>query len=102
MHEKMATVKPARSSCSETVINCTGCVKNITYNSGDRRSLNTTASKHVADLLREFLSTSLIVGDSESEYGVNQIVHPQSKMCRKCYTAYERFISIRNTIERKS
>ena len=77
---------------------CSGCGQDVTNRSCDRRSLSTEASKPVVDLLKEFLEGASTTED-ETQMDIDDVIHPQAKMCRKCYAAFERFISLRNKIE---
>ena len=52
----------------------------------------------MVDLLKEFLEGASTTED-ETQMDIDDIIHPQAKMCRKCSAAFERFINLRNKIE---
>ena len=82
-------------------IYCIGCGLDITSKTADRRDLNNPAAKHVADLLTEFLDGVRSVEGDEFESDLNVSLFTRGKaarICRKCYSAYERFISLRSQI----
>ena len=79
---------------------CRGCGQDVSQSNKDRRTLSGATSIPVVNLLRNFLETA----EDELEIGrrqidVEQFLHPEAKMCRKCYSAYERFLTLQNTIK---
>ena len=88
---KMATAKPKE-------ILCVGCGDDITKKASNRRSLVGDKSAKVLNVWRAFLETQ--EGEEiEMEDIINFIAIHDSKMCRSCYSAFERYDKLHDTIQ---
>ena len=67
-----------------------GCGGDLTSRSTDRRSLQRSASEHVATVWKALLENIVDQEGSDTNIDVDEIVSG-GRMCRKCFTAYERY-----------
>ena len=84
---------------------CLGCGVDITDKATNRRSLQGAAAKKVVAVWKSFIELfaeesgpdvdcdSLITGDGDQAHA--------GKMCRTCYSAYERYIVLQQTMKEK-
>lgn len=73
---------------------CASCGKDLTDRQSDRRSLETAAAASVLEAWRDFLK-SMGREDADSE------LLKSGKMCRSCYSSYERYQKLRGEIHTK-
>lgn len=79
---------------------CLGCGSDIAGKPADRRALNVSGSAHVATVWKTFIKN---VGQQDVE-DIDNILsggdsHRVPKMCRTCYSAYERYSKLYDTIQ---
>ena len=80
-------------------IYCFGCGRNITDRPADRRALDNPRSQQVVQLWKAFLEgrdQPVEDADKASSGGDSQ---SSCKMCRKCFSAYERYNKLYATIQ---
>ena len=84
---------------------CLGCGIDITNKATNRRNLQGAAAKKVVAVWKSFIELfaeetgpnidcdSVITGDGDQAH--------EGKMCRTCYSAYERYIALQQTMKEK-
>ena len=84
---------------SQDTIYCFGCGSNISDRPADRRALDNPRSQHVVQLwkaFREGRDEPVEDADKAPSGGGSQ---SSCKMCRKCFSAYERYSKLHATIQ---
>ena len=76
---------------------CVGCGSDLTSRSTDRRSLQSSASEHVATVWKALLEHMVDQEGSDTDIDVDEIVSG-GRMCRKCFTAYERYQTLEKSL----
>ena len=76
---------------------CVGCGSDLTSRSTDRRSLQSSASEHVATVWKALLEHMVDQEGSDTDIDVDEIVSG-GRMCRKCFTAYERYHTLEKSL----
>lgn len=71
-------------------IYCFGC--GITSRPADRRALDAPGSEHVVEVWKAF-------AEDEEDISDELLNESAAKMCRKCFSAYERYSKLHDTIE---
>ena len=85
-------------------IYCIGCGSDLTSKPTDRRSLQSSASNHVATiwkgLHKQIVDRQEFVTDTDSDTIISGGGDPEQggKMCRKCFTAYERYKALQESL----
>ena len=81
-------------------VHCVGCGSNVTYKSSDRRSLQ-SANSQVITLWKALLDHVLNQEELQVDLDVDELhsnVLQSGKMCRKCFSAFDRFTTLHNSL----
>ena len=74
-----------------TSVYCVACGSDLTSRPADRRSLQSAAAEHVVTALKEILVHMV---DQVSDIDIDAVTEDSvrcGRMCRKCFSAYERY-----------
>ncbi len=82
---------------------CLACGDDLSNRSGDRRTLLTASLQHVVPLWMSIVSKELAkrneTAELESLVSGDGDVEQAGKMCRKCFSAYERLLKVQTLVE---
>ena len=77
---------------------CLGCGEEVSNRASDRRNLSSEPSKQVLRIWESFVARKLEKEAMEAERFIKSIID-NHRMCRKCYSAYDRLNKLQNGIE---
>ena len=78
---------------------CVGCGENVTNRVNDRRNLETESSKAVLALLKDIFMLKLDDEGVVDTEGFVQSVIESNRMCRRCFSAFDRLKKLKKTVE---
>ena len=85
-----ASTSQAPETENKPALYCVGCSKDITNVPADRRSLQSAASDHVVQTWKALLERVLSQREVDIHIDVDSLVS-NGRMCRKCFSAYDRY-----------
>ena len=83
---------------------CVGCGSDLTSKSTERRSLQNSASEHVATVWRALHQHIVDQEEPDTDIDADMIVSgggdpaQSGRMCRKCFAAYERYQALQKSL----